>query len=273
MSSDPCAQIEKLSKEDIASLHDDVPSGAMARHGASPQTPVKSADLIGIKDRKYLDATGLIRHRDAGDLMRYAALNQDGDFLARHRDFIPQEAIEKLPADGANYQFGRYSDEQLYALALYLYSLKSPPNPNRFDSAAARGQKIFESEGCASCHTPPLYTNNGLTIAEGFEPPKDHFTRYDILPISVGTDSRLALATRRGTGYYKVPSLRGVWYRGPFEHSGSVSTLEEWFDPRRLRDDYAATGFRRPRAVRGHRFGLNLSTEDRKALIAFLKTL
>jgi|AmaraimetFIIA100_FD_contig_61_317172_length_479_multi_4_in_0_out_0_1 hypothetical protein len=37
----------------------------------------------------------------------------------------------------------RFSDEQLYALALYLYSLKPPPNPNRFDDRARRGQQIF----------------------------------------------------------------------------------------------------------------------------------
>jgi len=54
--------------------------------------------------------------------------------------------------------------------------------------------------------------------------------------VSVGTDPDLSLKTRRGTGYYKAPSLKGVWYRGPFEHNGSVLTLEDWFDPRRLRD-------------------------------------
>ncbi len=37
---------------------------------------------------------------------------------------------------------------------------------------------------------------------------------YDVLRVSVGTDPRLTLQTRRGTGYYKVPSLKGVWYRG-----------------------------------------------------------
>jgi hypothetical protein len=83
--------------------------------------------------------------------------------------------------------------------------------------------------------------------------------------------------TRRGTGYYKVPSLRGVWYRNMFEHSGSVATLEDWFDPRRLREDYVPTGFRgynvKTRAVPGHEFGLKLSTEDKSALIAYLKTL
>ena len=87
----------------------------------------------------------------------------------------------------------------------------------------------------------------------------------------------LALRTRRGTVYYKVPSLKGVWYRGPFEHNGSVMTLEDWFDPRRLRDDYVPTGFKgygiETRAVKGHEFGLKLSAGDKRALIAFLKTL
>ena len=92
-----------------------------------------------------------------------------------------------------------------------------------------------------------------------------------------GEDSNLTLKTRRGTGYYKVPSLKGVWYRGMFGHSGWCATLEDWFDPRRVRDDYVPTGFKpygaKRYAVKGHPFGLNLSEEDRKALIAFLKTL
>ena len=107
--------------------------------------------------------------------------------------------------------------------------------------------------------------------------PEDHKRQYDILPVVVGTDPTSALTTRRGTGYYKVPSLKGVWYRGPFEHNGSVATLEDWFNPSRLRQDYVPTGFRgygvRTRAVKGHEFGLSLSAEDKRALIAFLKTL
>jgi hypothetical protein len=68
-----------------------------------------------------------------------------------------------------------------------------------------------------------------------------------------------------------------VWYRGPFEHNGSVATLEDWFDPARLSEDYVPTGFKgygvKTRAVKGHEFGLHLSTEDKQALIAFLRTL
>jgi hypothetical protein len=97
-----------------------------------------------------------------------------------------------------------------------------------------------------------------------------------MLPIKVGTDPHLTMETRRGTGYYKVPSLRRLWYRGPFEQNGSVATLEDWFDASRLRNDYEPTGFKgygvKTRAVRGHEFGLKPSVEEKKALVAFLKT-
>ena len=84
------------------------------------------------------------------------------------------------------------------------------------------------------------------------------------------------MKTRKGTGYYKVPSLKGLWYRGPLEHRARYS-LEEWFDPARFREDYVPKGWNPPdtraRAILGHAYGLNLTAEDKRALIAFLKTL
>lgn len=204
-------------------------------------------------------------------------LNQGADGLSSFDGYIFMDVpnFKKLP--NATDVGGRYSDEQLYALALYIYSLKLPPNPNKFDAAAERGKKVFEQQGCSSCHTPPLYTNNKLTPAVGFTVPKDHLTKYDVLSISVGTDPDLTLNTKRGTGYYKVPSLKGVWYRGMFGHSGWCATLDDWFDPKRVNDDYVPTGFKpysvKTYAVKGHLFGLNLSAEEKKDLIAFLKTL
>jgi hypothetical protein len=60
-------------------------------------------------------------------------------------------------------------------------------------------------------------------------------------------------------------------------HDGSVASLEDWFDPARLRADYVPTGFKgyhvTRRAVPGHEFGLKLSPGDKAALIAFLRTL
>ena len=271
----------QLPCEGFKALSEGIPPGVFMRQGTSPRAPAKLPDLIGIQERRYLDATGFVRHRSIGDLMRYAAVNQTMDMLASYGGWIPAPLDHKtLPPVGQSRfegTYDRYSDAQLYALAKFLYSLTPPRNPNTFDATAAAGQRVFERERCATCHTPPLYTNNRLTLARGFTPPQEHFSTYDIQRISVGTDPTLAMETRRGTGYYKVPSLKGLWYRGPIEHSGSVATLEDWFDPARLRDNYVPTGFRGPgvktRAVTGHEFGLTLSAQDKAALIAFLRTL
>ncbi len=272
---DPMAGLDRISLDQMAEWHAAIPPGVIARHGSSPFYPTQVPDLIGVKDWKYLDHTGLQLHRSIADMMRYSALNQGADFLASFGGFIPgARDFSSLPDPSTQH---RYSDEQLYALALYLYSLKPPVNPNKFDDAAARGRQVFKHEGCAVCHTPPLYTNNKLLPVDGFEVPIDHLKKYDIFPVPVGTDPSLTLKTRRGTGYYKTPSLKGVWYRSPLEHNGSIANLEDWFDPRRLKDDYVPTGFRgsgvKTRAVRGHAFGLKLSARDRSDLIAFLKTL
>jgi hypothetical protein len=62
-----------------------------------------------------------------------------------------------------------------------------------------------------------------------------------------------------------------------FGHSGWCATLEDWFDPKRLNQDYVPTGFKPYGAstypVTGHPFGLNLSAAEKTDLIAFLKTL
>jgi hypothetical protein len=244
--------------------------GVFPRQGTSASHPPHVPSLIGIQDLKYLDATGLVRHRSIGDLMRYAAANQGLDTLAHYGDFQPSAKSTGFSGDEGT----RYSDEELYAMALYIYSLKPPANPNPFNDPARRGQQVFQQQGCAGCHIPPLYTNNKLTLAQGFQAPNDLRAGGDVLNVSVGTDPTLALQTRRGTGFYKVPSLRGVWYRNAFGHEGKAETLDEWLDPARLQDDYVPKGFHTgPGPIRGHEFGLKLSPDDRQALIAFLKTL
>ena len=243
--------------------------GAIPRWNGSPFYPVKVPDLIGVKDRKYLDATATHLHRGIGDLMRYAALVSTAE-PARigHYDLLPPDA-RRVEA--------RLPDEALYALALYIRSLQPPANPNPLDENARRGEAIFRREGCPGCHVPPLYTNNKLTLAKGFTPPKDVPPTLDILAVSVGTDPGLALKTRKGTGYYKVPSLKGLWYRGHYLHDGSVASLEEMFDPDRLSETHVPGGFtppdKRQRAIKGHEFGLKLAPEERLQLIAFLRTL
>lgn len=241
--------------------------GGVARWNGSILYPAKIPDLIGFKDRKYIDHTGTHQHRDIGDLMRYAALVSFAETI----DFAGQ----RMTAPGTERFRMRLPDEALYALALYVYSLEPPANPNPFDERARAGEALFERERCGRCHTPPLYTNNKLTPAMGFTTPAD--APKDVARGSVGTDPGLALRTRKGTGYYKVPSLKGVWYRGHYLHDGAVGSLEEMFDPNRLRDTHEPGGFVPPgvrtRAIEGHEYGLDLTLSERKQLIAFLRTL
>jgi hypothetical protein len=256
---------------EIAAVHEAMIPGMAMRTGFSYLDPPKIADLIGLKDRKYLDMTARLQHRSIGDVMRYGTM-----FGGINYFFSATGRVRERDLPDPKTLF-RYTDEQAYAYSLYVYSLRPPPNPNAPSKFTERGRKVFTAQGCPACHTPPLYTNNRLTPAGGFQTPTDHVKRYEVIPISVGTDPRSAFESLRGRGYYKVPSLKGVWYRGPFEHNGSVATLEDWFDPARLRDDYVPTGFKgyglKARAVPGHQFGLTLNARDKAALIAFLKTL
>ena len=134
-----------------------------------------------------------------------------------------------------------------WALAEYYHSLPPPsPELDTTDVAeeAARGEELFEAEGCAGCHVPPLYTSD--------EP----------IPFAiVGTDPEATTSSVRGTGFYRVPSLRGVSRTAPYLHHGEVDSLELMLDPDRLD------------TTPGHEFGHELAPEEKEDLVTFLKTL
>jgi hypothetical protein len=272
-----------MTAEEILEEMQNIPNGVLMRHGSAPYYPTAIPSLIGIKDIKYLDHTGLMQHRSPGDLMRYSAFNMGMDRYVDFGGYIPDginnyTELPQLPTNNNGGAATRYSEAQLFAITQYLYSLEQPKNPHQYEpELLARGEKVFIEEGCVTCHTPPLYTNNMLTPVDGFEPPADHFEKYDIFNVSVETDPGLALYTRRGTGYYKIPSLLGLWHRSPLGHSGEVATLEDWFDPARLEDDYIPTGYKpvhvTHKAVPGHDFGMFLDPNDKSSLIAFLRSL
>ena len=268
--SDVHESLKHLSHAELLKLVRSSSPGIAVRRNGSPFHPTKIPDLVGIRDRKYLDHTATHRHRGIGDLMRYAAwiTGSDPSDFGPHRMLTDQQRRVSF----------RYPDELLYALARYIYSLEPPANPNPRGAQAAAGEAIFRRERCVECHTPPLYTNNKLTLAQGFVPPAQHLKSLDIMQVSVGTDPGLAMETRKGTGYYKVPSLRGVWYRRRFLHDGSLTSLEEVFNPERLNTGQRLRGSGvehavATRPVPGHPFGLSLRQEERAQLLAFLRTL
>ena len=244
--------------------------GGTLRTNGSPFYNAKVPDLHTLRFYKYLDATGTHRLRGPEDVARYIGQITGADPLQFG-------AHDMRTADQRSVQF-HFADEVLYAIAKYLLSLEPLRNPDRPNGlTVAKGALAFEKAGCAACHLPPDYTNGKLTPALGFTVPVNHPNRQDIMTIGVGTDNGLAMKTRKGTGLYKVPSLRGVWSRQFLLHDGSVSTLEELFDARRLSADHVPGGWSVPGArtggIPGHVFGLDLSDEEKTALIAFLRQL
>lgn len=265
------SRIKAMSPEQVQALADaDLPE-TFARFNGSPYFTTKIPSLIGVQRSRYLDHTGTHRNRGPEDIARYAVLVllADDGSVGEHKFFTEYQRKLRI----------RLSDDALYALGMFItYGLQEPENPHKPDERALRGQAVFTRTGCNACHTPPGYTNGMLIPVDGYTPPENASARLEIMRgMRVGTDPGLALRTRKATGYYKVPSLVGLWHRRLLEHSGSVASLEDWFDRKRLRDDYIPSGWKGPgikqRAVPGHEFGLDLSSEDKQALIAFLKTL
>jgi len=127
------------------------------------------------------------------------------------------------------------------AVVAYLETLEPPAPPaGSFDQAkAAKGEELFMGKAdCASCHTPPLFTNN-----------------EKVKPEVVGTDLKHADSPVFKDGTYKVPQLRGVWAIAPYFHDGSAKTLKD------VVNHY------------NQQFKLNLTESEKDNLVEYLKSL
>jgi len=149
--------------------------------------------------------------------------------------------------------------EIMEALMAYLLSLKAPPNPRARGELESRGEGVFRKSGCDRCHSGASYSDGRLIDWEAIRTDPD----------------RIRNGFPKG---YKVPSLVRVDLLKLLLHDGSLTSLDQLFDPARLRPDYQAPGIPAARrkkgaGVPGHEFGLALPAEDRRALVAFLRTL
>jgi hypothetical protein len=135
---------------------------------------------------------------------------------------------------------------KLPALHAYQLSLPVPTPPaNVFDrEAAGRGERLFNTKArCAECHVPPLYTEPGYNLHT---------------PAEIGIDD--FQASRSPDGRYRTAPLRALWstdkiHKGGYYHDGRFGTLMD------VVNHYD-----------GH-FRLNLSPEQKRDLIEFLKSL
>jgi hypothetical protein len=129
--------------------------------------------------------------------------------------------------------------------ALHFYQLAipapAPPGGGTSNGAAIQGAALFNGKAqCARCHVPPLFTEPGFNMHT---------------PQELGIDD--FQANRSPTKMYRTAPLKGLFthVKGGFYHDGRFPTLQ---------------------AVIGHYndlLNLNLSDDEKNALIAYLMTL
>ncbi len=117
------------------------------------------------------------------------------------------------------------------------------------------GMTIFKTLGCVNCHGGFNFTDYRFqNIGIGMDAPNPDLGRY------------LITHEMRDWGAFKAPSLREVERTGPYMHDGSLKTLEEVID-------YYDRGGIKNKNLHTLMRPLNLSKEDKQALVAFLKGL
>ena len=133
-------------------------------------------------------------------------------------------------------------------LIFYNQHLAPPP---RGGGQVAAGEVLFESVGCATCHTPELSGSNGPV------PLYSNLLLHDIHE----ADFRGMAEPQAPVGFYRTPTLWGLRKSAPYLHDGRASTIEQaiemHFDEANLsRQNY-----------------MNLTVQAREELLLFLNDL
>ncbi|MDB6058699.1 MAG: hypothetical protein JWO95_2543 [Verrucomicrobiales bacterium] len=139
----------------------------------------------------------------------------------------------------------------------------------KFSEQEQRGFELFMTEyeprmqnygaDCFHCHGGPLFSdhqfhNNGLDGKFDLDPGRNKFTKID-----------------SDRGKFSTPSLRNIALTAPYMHDGRFKTLEEVIE-------HYSTGVKRsstldPNIAKHPDGGIHLSSADKQALVAFLKSL
>ncbi len=133
---------------------------------------------------------------------------------------------------------------------------ESGGNEQSISQSAKRGLDIFRDKArCSECHagfnfTDEKFHNTGV----GMDKPNPDLGKY--------------VLTKEGKdkGAFKTPTLREIVHTAPYMHDGSLKTIEE------VVDFYNKGGIKNPNLDKETK-PLNLTDEEEKDLVEFLKTL
>lgn len=200
--------------------------------------------------------------------------------------------------------------EAIHRVADWLWELPSPTYPYEINQELALvGEKVYKNN-CASCHAfsgakvgtvvpiEEIGTDRGRLDSYTYELLSNQNTLFTDISYQ-GQDQRFQ-NFRKTNGYANMP-LDGIWLRAPYLHNGSVPSLRDLlespenrpqtfyrgydvFDPQKVgfvsdvaqeegkeyfKFDTTLSG----NTNSGHLYGTNLDSDDKEALVEYLKTL
>lgn len=182
-------------------------------------------------------------------------LQQDSQYVNLFKGAFDNEQISSANILKALAQF---MTVMISADARYDKYVRQQPDGN-FNNQELQGMALFENH-CASCHATAIFTDNSF--------------RNNGLPPNPNLND---LGRELVTGFtydrhkFKVPSLRNVALTAPYMHDGRFGSLESVLN-------FYANGVQNspnldPLLQQHSSLGIPLTTEEKQAIIAFLKTL
>jgi cytochrome c peroxidase len=180
-------------------------------------------------------------------------------------------AVGKIPGYAVQFQtifkHDATPEDIVQSLTSFVRTLRSGDAPwDKFEKGdkaavgeeAKRGFEVFRNKaGCAACHVPPMYTDNGFhDIGVGFDKPEPDLGRGKISK------------NEKENGAFKTPTLRSVGTHAPFFHDGRAATLEDAVD-------FVLKGGIKDKNpnLDAHIKPIKLSAKERTDLLAFVKAL
>ena len=185
-----------------------------------------------------------------------------------HHTVVPK--ISKIPGYQKQFQliFGGGASLQHIAEAIAAFERTIVSQNSSFDKyvmgqkdamtqSAVHGMDLFKGKArCILCHNGPNFTDNGFhnlgVPQEGLL--KDDWGRFEVTRLD------------RDKGAFKTPTLRSITETAPYMHDGVFKTLEEVIE---FLDKGGGANPHLSQLVRP----LNLSAEEKRNLIEFLKAL
>lgn len=128
-------------------------------------------------------------------------------------------------------------------------------NRSALSQEQLEGFELFKKKGCINCHTGFNFSDDRFhNIGIGMDAFEPDLGRYGITH------------QEKDWGAFKVPTLREVERMAPYMHDGSLKTLEAVID-------YYDKGGIKNKNLHPLIHPLNLSEEDKKKLVSFLRSL